>query len=101
MCARWGAATLGRRTQDACWASGDLLVYHPLLVGIVSGVALTLYLTTRKRSVAGAIALLITPPLAWFLGGGIAEISALLALVILMLWAFRRHLHTILQPKTA
>jgi acyl phosphate:glycerol-3-phosphate acyltransferase len=82
-------------------AFGAVLVYHPLLVGIVSGVALTLYLTTRKKSVAGAIALLITPTLAWFLGGGVAEISALLALVILMLWAFRRHLYKILQPKTA
>ncbi|MBX2998587.1 MAG: glycerol-3-phosphate acyltransferase [Caldilineaceae bacterium] len=80
-------------------AFGAVLVYHPLLVGIVSGVALLFYLTTRKRSVAGAIALLITPPLAWFLGGSAAEISALIALVVLMLWAFRRHLHTIFQGR--
>jgi glycerol-3-phosphate acyltransferase PlsY len=78
-------------------AFGALLVYHPLLVGVVSGVALILYLTTRKRSVAGAMALLITPLLAWLLGGGTAEMSAMLALVVLMLWAFRRHLRTLFQ----
>lgn len=80
-------------------AFGAVLVYHPLLVGIVSGVALTLYMTTRKRSIAGAIALLITPPLAWVLGGSAAEIGALLLLVALMLWAFRRHLRTLFQSR--
>lgn len=84
-------------------AFGAVLVYHPLLAGIVSVVALILYLTTRKRSIAGAVALLITPPSAWVLGGSAAEISALLLLVVLMLWAFRRHLcrllaHAKLQP---
>jgi glycerol-3-phosphate acyltransferase PlsY len=80
-------------------AFGAVLVYHPLLAGIVSGVALILYLTTRRRSIAGTIALLITPPLAWFLAGGVAEISALVLLVALMLWAFRRHLRTLFQSR--
>jgi acyl phosphate:glycerol-3-phosphate acyltransferase len=78
-------------------AFGAVLVYHPLLVGVVSSVALILYLTTREKFFAGAIALLITPPLAWFLGGRAAEISALIALVVPMLWAFRRHLRTLFQ----
>ena len=77
-------------------AIGALAVLDPLLLLIVGGLPLLFYLTTRKRSLAGVIALLLVLPTLFFLGRPASEWVGLLLVLAVMLWAFRRHIQRVL-----
>ena len=82
-------------------ALGALLVYDPPLILALGGLALVLYLFTRRRAVVGAVALLAAPLLALVLNRAAGEVFALVLLLAMMLWAFRRHLRTLLHGRGA
>lgn len=76
-------------------ALGAMAVYDPLLLAGVGVLALAIYLLTRRRSVAGAAALITTPLAALALGHSPTEVTLLILLVGIMGWAFRRHLRSL------
>jgi acyl phosphate:glycerol-3-phosphate acyltransferase len=80
-------------------AFGAVLAYDPPVAGIIGGIALVLYLLTRSRAIAGAIALLAVPLATLALNRPASEIVALLLVIFMMLWAFRRHLRSLLERK--
>jgi len=58
--------------------------------------ALVLYLTTRKRSLAGVVGLLVALPLALYLQWPAGHLVGLALVIPVMLWAFRRHIRSLL-----
>jgi len=76
-------------------AIGALAVLDPTLLLIVGGPALLFYLATRKRSLAGVIALLLVLPALFWLGRPASEWAGLLLVLAVMLWAFRRHIRRV------
>lgn len=63
--------------------------------GVICIVALALYLTTRKRSIAGLVGLLIALPLAVYLSWPSGHLTGLALVIPVMLWAFRRHIRSL------
>lgn len=57
--------------------------------------ALILYLTTRKRSLAGVAGLLVALPLAFYLAWPTGQLVGLALTIPVMLWAFRRHIRSL------
>lgn len=76
-------------------AIGALAALDPLLIAIVGGIALILYLATRKRSLAGLLALLVALPLALYLRWPAGHLVGLALVIPMMLWAFRRHIRSL------
>lgn len=62
---------------------------------VIGGLALALYLTTRKRSLAGVAGLLAALPVAFFLGWPAGHLVGLALVIPVMLWAFRRHIRSL------
>lgn len=65
-------------------------------MGVIGLLALVLYLTTRKRSLAGVIGLLVALPLAFYLAWPVGHLVGLALVIPVMLWAFRRHIRSLL-----
>lgn len=78
-------------------AIGALAVLDPTLLLLVGGPALLFYLATRKRSLAGVIALLLTLPALYFLERPASEWVGLLLVLAVIIWAFRRHIRKVLD----
>lgn len=76
-------------------AIGALAALDPPLIGIVGGIALILYLATRKRSLTGLMALLIAVPTLLLLDRPTSDLVGLLIVIGVMLWAFRRHIRSL------
>lgn len=80
-------------------ALGALLVYDPFLLLSVGVLTLAIYLLTRRRALAGAVALVTAPCTAILLGRSTAEVVMLLLLIVMMGWAFRSHLHSLVTRR--
>lgn len=76
-------------------AIGALATLDFSFMAIVGGVTLVVYLISRKRSVAGVIGLLMALPLTFYLGWPPGYQAGLLVVVVVMLWAFRRHIRSL------
>lgn len=77
-------------------ALGALLIYDPQFTAILVVVALLVYGLTRARSMTGAIVVILAPLIAWLTGRALSEITALLILNAMILWAFRHHLRSLI-----
>ena len=76
-------------------AIGALAALDFVFMAVVGGVALIVYLISRKRSLAGVVALLMALPLSVYLGWPLGHQAGLLVVVTVMLWAFRRHIRSL------
>lgn len=77
-------------------AIGALAVLDWRFMSAIGLLALVLYLATRKRSLAGVVALLVALPLARYLGWPTGHLVGLALVIPVMLWAFRRHIRSLL-----
>ena len=80
-------------------AIGALATLDFVFMAAVGVVALIVYLFSRKRSLAGVTGLLIALPLTVYFGWSLAYQSGLLVVVLVMLWAFRRHIRLLFGAK--
>lgn len=92
----WPVQMNFRGGEGFATAIGALAVLDPLLLLIVGGPPLLFYLATRKRSLAGVIALLLVLPALFVLGRPVSEWAGLLLVMAVMIWAFRRHIRKVL-----
>lgn len=76
-------------------AIGSLAALDWRFTALIGGVALLLYLISRKRSLAGVAGLLLALPLAFYLGWPTGYLVGLGIVVLVMLWAFRRHIRSL------
>ena len=77
-------------------ALGAFALLDPTMTGAMVALALSLAGVTRKRSLAGLAALLGALFWTLLLGRPTSQLLALLLTLPMMLWAFRRHLRTLL-----
>ncbi|MBI3957186.1 MAG: glycerol-3-phosphate acyltransferase [Chloroflexi bacterium] len=91
----WPVQMGWRGGEGFATAIGGFVALDPPLIGIVGGISLILYLATRKRSLAGLVALLIAAPTLLLLARPTAELVGLLLVIGVMLWAFRRHIRSL------
>lgn len=73
-----------------------VLALDPPLAGGIALLAAVLFLLTRRRAVAGAASLVALLPGALLLGRGLPELTGLALLLLIVAWAYRRHLRTLL-----
>lgn len=76
-------------------AIGALATLDFVFMAVIGGVALVVYLISRKRSLAGVVALLLALPLTVYFGWPPGYQIGLLVVVAVMLWAFRRHIRSL------
>jgi acyl phosphate:glycerol-3-phosphate acyltransferase len=95
----WPVQLRFRGGEGFATAFGAVLVYDPPVARLIGGIALILYLLTRSRAIAGAIALLAVPLTTLALNRPTSEVMALLLVVGMMLWTFRRHLRTLRKER--
>ncbi len=79
-------------------ALGAFAFLDPAMTGAMAALALALAGITRKRSLAGLVALLGALLWTLLLERPGSQLVALLLAVPMMLWAFRRHLATLFDP---
>ncbi len=80
-------------------AIGALATLDFAFMAVVGGAALIVYLLSRKRSLAGVTGLLIALPLTVYFGWPLAYQTGLLVVVLVMLWAFQRHIRSLFGAK--
>jgi len=76
-------------------ALGSLAALDWRFTAVICGLALALYLLSRKRSLAGLVCLLTALPLALYLGWPAGHLVGLGIVILVMLWAFRRHIRSL------
>ncbi|MBX3054150.1 MAG: glycerol-3-phosphate acyltransferase [Caldilineaceae bacterium] len=76
-------------------AIGALAALDFAFISFVGGTALIVYLISRKRSLAGVVALLVALPLAVYFGWPTGHLLGLVLVIPVMLWAFRRHIRSL------
>jgi acyl phosphate:glycerol-3-phosphate acyltransferase len=76
-------------------AIGALATLDFGFMAVVGGVALAVYVISRKRSLAGVVALLLALPLTVYFGWPLGHQTGLLVVLFVMLWAFRRHIRSL------
>ena len=80
-------------------AIGALLVLNPLLLLPVLGGTLLAFPFLKSFTLSGLVGFLFLPVGAWLLIGDTALIPACSAMVAIILYAHRGHLHDAIHPK--
>ena len=91
----WPAQMGFRGGEGFATAIGALAALDFVFMCVVGGAALIVYLISRKRSLAGVVALLLALPLTVYFGWPLGHQAGLLVVVLVMLWAFRRHIRSL------